>query len=235
MIQSSSKFSVSNAFFILAFTGACATRDAPGPAFATAAELPSGPRRPDGVVVDPSPEFPPALDDSPAKAASGGAGARERADPGAALVALKPPLPDKLARGVVAAFFRAVVTDDAEAIGSLATSDATTPVRARGGALGIADLWRGRLRQFHYRTLANDVLYQDADIELYRYDDLETPLPGRPFRPPEMARSDVLLRVPLLIVRAGNDRVFGDEMVFLLRRDKGRYRIRQLIEDFQLP
>ena len=99
----------------------------------------------------------------------------------------------------------------------------------------IADLWRGRLRQFHYRALASDVLYQDADIELYRYDDLETPLPGRPFRPPEMARTDVLLRVPLLIVRAGNDRVFGDEMVFLLRRDKGRYRIRQLIEDFQLP
>ncbi len=136
---------------------------------------------------------------------------------------------------MVAAFFRAVVTEDIEALASLITTDATAPIKARGGAMGIADLWRSRLRQFRYRTLAADVLYQDTDVELYRYDDLETVLPGRPFRPPEMARNDLLLKVPLLVVRAGNDRVFGDEMLFLLRRDKSRYHIRQLIEDFQLP
>jgi hypothetical protein len=234
MIRRSSKSRLSRALVIVALTGACASRDAAGPRFATAAELPDGPRRPDGVVVDPSPEFPAAADDAtsshPSNTRRG-----DTADVEAALVALKPPLPDKLARTVVAAFFRAVVAEDAEAIGGLVTADATTPVKARGGALGIADLWRSRLRQFRYRTLANDVLYQEADVELYRYDDLEALLPGRPFRPPEMARTDLLLRVPLLVVRAGSDRVFGDEMLFLLRRDKSRYRIRQLIEDFQLP
>jgi hypothetical protein len=235
MIRSSSRSRLSHAVVFLALTGACSTRDAAGPGFATAAELPDGPRRPDGVVVDPIPEFPAAVDDTAAKSPTEPLGNARRSGEVAALVALKPPLPDKLARTVVAAFFRAVVTEDIDALGGLVTSDATTPVKARGGAQGIADLWRSRLRQFRYRTLAGDVLYQEADIELYRYDDLETLLPGRPFRPPEMARTDLLLRVPLLVVRAGNNRVFGDEMLFLLRRDKGRYRIRQLIEDFQLP
>lgn len=229
MIRPSSQSRVSRAAVVLAFTGACATRDPAGPVFATAAELPDGPRRPDGVVVDPSPEFPAATDDGVTRASAGDA------ELAAALVALKPPLPDKLARSVVSSFFRAVVTEDIDAIGALATVDATTPLKARGGAMGIADVWRSRLRQFRYRTLAGEVLYQDADVELYRYDDLEAVLPGRPFRPPEMARTDLLLRVPLLVVRAGNDRVFGDEMLFLLRRDRGRYRIRQLIEDFQAP
>ncbi len=199
-------------------TLSCASQ--PKPSFATALELPQEARRPDGVVVDPSPQLPVAL---------------ETADPGAALVALKPPLPDKIARSVVAAFFHAVVTEDIDELSRLVTTDATTPVKARGGALGIADMWRSRLRQFRYRTLASDMLYQESDVEVYRYEDLETLVPGRPFRPPEMARTDVLLRVPMLVVRTGSDRVFGDELLFLLRREKGRYRIRQLIEDFQLP
>ena len=91
------------------------------------------------------------------------------------------------------------------------------------------------MRHFRYRTLASEVLYQEADIELYRYEDLETPLPGRPLRPADMATTDVLLRVPILVVRAGNERVFGDDILFHLRRDKSKYVIRRLIEDFQLP
>jgi hypothetical protein len=50
-----------------------------------------------------------------------------------------------------------------------------------------------------------------------------------------MARSDLLLRVPMLVVRAGSDRAFGDEMLFLLRRGGDRFRIRQIMEDFQMP
>ncbi len=91
------------------------------------------------------------------------------------------------------------------------------------------------MRHFRYRSLANEVLYQDADVELYRYDDLETFAVGRPQRPAEMARTDLLLRVPMLVVRAGSDRAFGDDLLFLLRRDKDRFRIRQIMEDFQLP
>jgi hypothetical protein len=172
------------------------------------------------VVVDPSPELPQAV---------------EIGEPGAALVALKPPLPEKAARSVVAGFFRAIVTEDLEALADLATPDASAPNRNRGSAASIVDHWKGRMRHFRYRTLANEVLYQDADVELYRYDDLETLVVGRPPRPPEMARSDLLLRVPMLVVRAGSDRAFGDEILFLLRRGDGRFRIRQIMEDFQMP
>src|SRR5262245_41824263 len=105
MIRSSSRYSRGplalpaarlRPFAIPFALGACASRSEPGrqgPAFATATELPEGPRRPDGVVVDPSPELPRAL---------------EAAIPSSVLVALQPPLPEKAARTVVAAFFRAI-------------------------------------------------------------------------------------------------------------------------------
>ena len=205
---------------LVLIAAACSSSAPRGPTFATLAELPEGPRRPDGVVVDPSPELP-----APAEVASKTTG----------IVALKPPLPDRAARGNVAAFVRAVVSENVEALSELLTSDATVTARGRTGAPSLVDHWRARLRHFRYRTLAAEILYQEADIELYRYEDLDVPLPGRPLRPPEMVPHDVLLRVPILVVRAGSERVFGDEILFHLRRDKGRYAIRQLIEEFQLP
>ena len=202
------------------FAAACSGGGSRGPSFATLSELPEGPRRPDGVVVDPTPELPPAA---------------EAVDSGAGIVALKAPLADRAARSVVAAFLRAVVTENVEALSDLVTADATIAARGRTGTPSLVDHWRARLRHFRYRSLADEILYQEADVELYRHDDLETPLPGRPLRPAEMAPADVLLRVPLLVVRAGSDRVFGDDMLFHLRRDKERFVVRQLIEDFQLP
>jgi hypothetical protein len=217
MIRRSSS---SDVWPIALFAAACAGSGARGPAFATLTELPAEPRRPDGVVVDPSPELP---------------AATEAIDKATGIVALKPPLPDRAARAVVAAFFRAVVAENVEALSDLATSDATLSAKGRTGSPSVIDHWRARQRHFHYRALANEILYQDADIELYRYEDLETPLPGRPLRPAEMTPPDILLRVPVLVVRAGSERVFGDDILFHLRRDKGKYLIRQLIEDFQLP
>jgi hypothetical protein len=208
-------------FWLFALLAAACSASAPrGPSFATLTELPEEPRRPDGVVVDPSPELP-----VPAEAADRGNG----------IVALKPPLPDRAARAMVAAFMRSIVAENVEALTELSATDATVAARGRTGAPSLVDHWRARMRHFRYRTLAGEVLYRDADIELYRYEDLETPLPGRPLRPPEMVPTDVLLRVPILVVRAGSERVFGDDILFHLRRDKGRYVIRQLVEDFQLP
>jgi hypothetical protein len=205
---------------IALIAAACGGGAAHGPSFATLAELPDVPRRPDGVVVDPSPELPLA-----AEAVATGSG----------IVALKPPLPDRSAHAMVAAFFRAVVAENIEAMSELVTTDATLTVRGKSGSPALLDHWRARHRHFRYRTVASEILYQEGDIELYRYEDLEPPLPGRMLRPPEMVPSDVLLRVPILVVRAGSDRMFGDDMVFHLRRDKHRYLIRQVFEDFQLP
>src|SRR5690242_12508715 len=65
--------------------------------FATAAELPSTPGRPDGVVAEPAAELP---------------AAAETAAAGAPVVSLKPPVPDRAALRLVAAFFHAAVTEN---------------------------------------------------------------------------------------------------------------------------
>src|SRR4051794_14498285 len=124
----------------LALLAAACSASAPrGPAFPTLTELPEEPRRPDGVVVDPSPELP-----APSEAA----------DQGNGILALKPPLPDRTARTLAAAFFRAVVSENVEALAELATNDAVVSARGRAGAPSLVDHWRARLRHFRYRALA---------------------------------------------------------------------------------
>ncbi len=220
MIRSSSPSSFSSVTLLAIALVACASRSAKGPQFVTAPELVEAPRRPDGVVVDPSTELPEAIN---------------AAEPAAPLVALEPPLPEKAARSVIASYFKAIVTEDLEALGELVTSEAGTTSKSRGVSPGIVDLWRARMRHFRYRTLANDVLYQETDLELYRYDDLDAVATGRPLRPAEMARSDWLVKVPMLVVHTGTERAFGEDVTFLLRREKSRFRIRQIFEDFQIP
>ena len=186
--------------------------------FATAGELPEAPRQPTGVVVDPTPELP-----VPQEAHRGDS----------VLVALLPPLPEQSALRVVAAFFRAVVTEDSEALSVLMTADANVSTNGRSPPSAMLDHWRGRLRHFKYQSLAAETLYQTADVESYHFRDLEVVRAGRPPRPAEMVQSDLLLKVPLRVVREGGERMFGDEIVFLLRRSGERFLIRQTIEDFQ--
>jgi hypothetical protein len=189
-----------------------------GPIFATAAELPAQPRRPDGFAVDPSAELPASSD------------AARTGDP---VAVLRPPVPDKAVHGVLSAFFRSIARDDADAMADLLTGDAVATSRSRGGTLALLDHWRARMRRLSYRKAV--AVYDDVEVEIYRYDDLGTLRPGRPIRPPTMIRSDLLARVPIAAARVGNERLFGDEILFLLRRDSDGLRIREVAEDFQLP
>ena len=45
---------------------------------------------------------------------------------------------------------------------------------------------------------------------------------------------DVVIRAPIITTHAGADRLFGDEIIFWLRRDGDRYKIYRILEDFQL-
>jgi hypothetical protein len=197
----------------------CSARSGGGASFATAASLPEQRPEPDGVVVDPAAALPVPTETQPSDTP---------------LVSLRAPLPDRAALRVVAAFFRAAVTENLEALGELATADATAPSKSNG-TQPLVDSWRGRMRQLHYQTLVGDLLYQDADVELYRYADLEVVGAGRPPRPAVMVPGDELVRVPLRVVQTATERLFGSELVFLLRPSQGRFRIRQVLEDFQLP
>jgi hypothetical protein len=188
-------------------------------AFVTAAELPNEPRRPDGVVAEPAAELPAPAETQPV---------------GAPVVSLRPPLPDRAALRLVASFFRAAVTENLDALAELVTADAAVPNKTNGTQPHI-DFWRARMRQLHYQPLANELLYQERDVELYRYADLDGPLPGRPARPAVMSPADVLVRVPLRVTQSATERLFGSDLTFVLGPDRERFKIRQIVEDFQLP
>lgn len=148
---------------------------------------------------------------------------------------LRPPLPEKMALAVISSFFRSITTEDADKLAALLTVDATVTNRSRSGAASMLDYWRARMRRLAYRRVTAEAAYVPAQVEVYRYDDLTVARAGRPVRPPTMMRSDLIARVPIATTRAGNDRLFGDEIVFLLRREQDNLRIREATEDFQLP
>jgi hypothetical protein len=178
------------------------------------------PQRTAGVAIDPTPELPPSSDTAMTR------------DP---VAVLRPPLSEKMVLVVISSFFRSVANEDAEKLASLLTLDATATTKSRSGATPMLDYWRARMRRLAYRKVTAEAAYVAAQVEIYRYDDLTVARAGRPVRPPTMMRSDLVARVPIATARAGNDRLFGDEIVFLLRREQDNLRIREVTEDFQLP
>jgi hypothetical protein len=213
-------------FFALASAGvlaaclSCQPSTGIGPVFPTSAELPTSPRRPDGVAVDPAAQLPPSSD---------------IARPHDPIAVLRPPLPDKAVLAVIAAFFRSVVNDDVQGLADLITNDATITTRSKAAAPPLLDHWRARMRRISYRKLADQPVYDSAQVEIYRYDDLATARPGRPVRPSTMTRSDLLAQAPVTTSKLGHERLFGDDIVFLLRQENDGLRIREVTEDFQLP
>ena len=205
---------------LLAAGPGCRQTSGIGPVFATSQDLPARPRRPDGVAVDPTPGL------------SAPSDATKTDDP---VAVLRPPLSEKAVRALLASFFRSIASENPEALASLLTSDAVATTRSRGGSALLIDHWRARMRRLGYRRLPAEAVYDDANVEIYRHEDLDIVRSGRPVRPPTMTRSDLLARVPIATPRAGNDRLFGDEILFLLRRDTDTVRIREVLEDFQLP
>jgi hypothetical protein len=177
--------------------------------FASSSTLPEDePRRPAGVAVDPAPELP-----KPAPAASAEAG----------LVVLKTPLDTQAARQVVKDFFRAAVEQDAD--------------RQAGASMGrqqAQPFWRLRLSRLDYGALAGQVVFRDAELEVYRSEDLARLRPARTLAM-AVQGDDVLVRVPIATPRVGRTRLFGDEVTFLLRPNGATFKIVEMAEDFQLP
>jgi hypothetical protein len=208
---------------LLAFAAAsigCQRRAGVGPAFATAPELPPPAQRPDGITFDPAAQWPPAAD---------------TATTHTPVAVLQPPLPDKAVAAVLSAFFRSIVDNDTRAMANLLTDDAIAATGSGGSVSPLLDAWRARMRRFSYRKLAGQAVYDPTAVEVYRYADLADGQPGQPARPPAMTPSDLLARVPMAAPQIGSDRLFGDQIVFLLRPADGRLQIRAASEDFRLP
>jgi hypothetical protein len=188
--------------------------------FPTAADPEPTTRRPPGIALDPPAELP---------------DARRSAPSGEGLVVLETPRDVERARSVIATFFRAVAAE------SLA--DLVTLLDERGRLWGgsnsrresLQSAWARRLNQLDYGVLAGRLVYRESDLELYRAEEAAVLLERRslPLSPRE---DELVARVPLLSPAPGGTRLFGDDLVFVLRPEPGgSFRIGEVYEDFRLP
>ena len=194
---------------------------AAGPGFATASSIESARRRPDGVAVDPTGEPP---------------RAREHARTSDRLVTLRTPLGADRAVDTVSELFRKIVIEDSDGMEALFTREATTSTGNPGtSATPLSVLWwQQRFRRLDYTRLAGEPIFREAELEIYRADDDVEALPHPAIRLDALGETDVVIRLPILTSHLGADRLFGEEMIFWLRRDGDRYKIYRVIEDFQL-
>lgn len=188
--------------------------------FPTTANLPEGPRRPDGVAVDLTSEPPPLTD--VANVADG-------------VATLRTPLGGEVALVTIRGFFAAMVREDLGAMASL-TSPAAL-VRDTNSATSfrvqnLVQLWRERFQKFDYTELASALVFREADVMTYRPEHL-TSLPTntqQAFAGETMAPTDLVLRVPIITPNVQNERVLGNELVFWLSRQQDRYVVMRIAE-----
>jgi len=184
---------------------ACALHGAP--AFETASSPPDEKRRPDGVAVDLEGSLP---------------SARAAGSSQDGLLSLREPV------------FRAVSHEDLDAFVEVLAVDAQHLPLGSGASMPVERHWDRRFRKFDYAS-AVELPYRESMVETYRFDDLDGSLSNRPVRPVGMMPQDVLVRVPISRTRSGLDRVFGEEMLFVLRWDGSKFEIQTVYEDFVAP
>jgi hypothetical protein len=190
--------------------------------FATASELPDEKRRAQGIAVDLPSDPPETRDEAPA-------------DDG--VVALRAPLAESVATRVVRDFLESAVEEDANKLSGLMTPSALLyELGARRGQVvhNAHQAWRHRFRKHEYQELGRKLLFREADVATYRGEKItalpaELQLVGAPPAP-----SDLVLRVPITSPHLRSERVFGDEIVFWLRRDGEGYVIFLMAEDYSL-
>jgi len=185
---------------------------------ATTVEAPSAPRHPDGVLLEPPPATPDAREHAPARGA----------------VALREPAGDEEIVAVVRDYLAGFQKEDIEALREMLTSDATQlDAHGKGSPGSLVEFWRMRMRSYDYTKLADAELFRPERVERYEFSELGGQ--GERARPSEMRSGDLLVRVPIQTPRLQGDRLFGDVLVLMLRRDEGRLRIAGWTEEEGIP
>lgn len=148
------------------------------------------------------------------------------------LLWLRSPAPSDLARNAVREFLRAAVDESSERMGPLLSAQAF--VDSGGGRQPARAFWQARFSQLDYTELRGQLLFRDADVQMFRAEDLER-LPANRRPPLELEAEELAVRVPIRVSWAGRTRLFGDELLFRLKPTGTRYQITEIAEDFRLP
>ena len=164
-------------------------------------------RAPDGVMVDAPPVFPPPL-------------ARDSAR---GVVALREPPAQDAVVELVRTFLDGWQRESLETLLGLVAPDAGLIDGPDHGHSALVESWRQRMRAHDYGRLAGAEMVLPERIERWEWDELGTP--PKPPRPSGMRPGELLVRAPLEVTRIAGERVFGDVMMMVLRRQEGGLRI----------
>ncbi len=153
--------------------------------------------------------------------------ASDRAD-GRGVVTLREPLSRDALVAVVRAYTQGFLKEDAGALQALLAPDAMflSPAQTPGVSSNIMEVWGNRLRSFDYTKLAGAEIFRADKIEVLTFEDTKD------VRTSSMRPEDVFVIVPIQTPRVGTDALFPERVSMLLRRDKGRYVIAAVAEDF---
>lgn len=174
---------------------------------------------PAGVSVDPLLSLPRAADS---------------ASTGRGVVVLTEPVDTRAARRVVRAFYAAVVDEAADDLAILCEPTALAKISPRSRNERLLTSWQRRFERLDYHALSTEVFYRESDMEVHTARDAALvgstrSLPAESF--PKGA--EVLIRTP--IVGSSSGKLFGNDLVFLLKPGPTGYKIALVYEDFRLP
>ena len=188
------------------------------PRFETASKLPDDEPRAAGVAVD----F--------AAAARDG---HHRGDTSSQVVALHTPLDEAAALVTVRRFFEVVAREDIYGMGALLDTGARLHnLNAHQGrsARFVTTVWQRRFSQHNYGQLPAQQVYPEWAVASYRsVQRRRLPAAVRHALPFDDARA-LVLRVPISTTGVHHERLFGDELFFLLRPIAGHYLITAIAE-----
>jgi hypothetical protein len=177
---------------------------APPPAVDEAGDVP---RRPDAVVIERESALPAPVDRAEAKG----------------VVALREPVGAEAIFRVVRQLVDAWERGSLEDLSALLSADAGPWTARERGKSALTESWRQRLQAHEFNRLAGVELVRPERVEHWVWDDLGTP--GAPARPADMRPGEILVRAPLEVTRVSGEKLFGDAMILILRREAPGLRI----------
>ncbi len=175
----------------------CATQPA---TFETVTTLPKPARHPAGADIELTSKLP---------------RAERRGDTQSGLLVLETPADPAQARAVIAAFFRAIVSESPSALGTVLAPSATLQEGARKESAVAA--WSSRFTRFDYRSLANERLYRDSEVAM-REDE-----------------RDLWVGVPIEVTWGARPRLLADLFTFHLTPSGAGWSISEILEEFRSP
>lgn len=147
------------------------------------------------------------------------------------LLVLQAPRSKASALRLVRSFFVAIYYGDAKRLDALLKPDASIALDDTGERQLAADHWGARLQRHDYGRAPIFDLVAEENIELYTSDALHSLLltraPARTIEPEEL-----LVRVRIPPPTSGMERLFGEEILFVLSPEGGGYRIAELSERY---